>query len=341
MLKAIRLARNGKPAPNPKVGSLIIKEGRIVGTGFHRRAGYPHAETIALIEAGTKARGGTLITTLEPCCHYGQTPPCTDQIIKFGIRKVMVGMIDPNPIVSGMGIRRLEEAGCEVEVGIEASRCEELNRGYIKRIKTGLPYTMVKIASSLDGRIATVTGESKWITSLTSRRWAHLLRSRVDAVVIGIGTVLSDDPELTVRLVPGENPARIIIDPELKIRERDRVLSEEGRTIILSKKDGKRPKAEVVLLERFDPESILKKIGSLGFNEIMIEGGGKIFSSIIRSRLFDEIIIIYGPVLLGDGIPFTRFPIERLSDGLRLKVKDVKRSGPDLIVELERCLPGS
>lgn len=332
MTRAINLARNGKPAPNPKVGAVIVKDNRIVGTGYHRKAGFPHAEVIAIKSAGTKTTGAILYTNLEPCCHYGQTPPCTDQIIKAGIKRVVVGIIDPNPQVSSRGIKQLKNSGIEVVVGVEEKRCRDLNRGYIKRVKTGLPYTIVKIASSLDGRIATRAGESKWITSETSRRYVHQLRSQVDAAVIGIGTVLKDNPELTVRQLIGQNPARIIIDKNLQTPENASTLSAEAPTYILTRIKKEIPKAKTIELQDYSPPAILKKIGELGFNEIMIEGGSQIFSSMIGSRLFDELIIIFAPKIIGEGIPFARFKIETLADSFKIEIIEVKRFGPDIMV---------
>ncbi|RKX69460.1 bifunctional diaminohydroxyphosphoribosylaminopyrimidine deaminase/5-amino-6-(5-phosphoribosylamino)uracil reductase RibD [candidate division WOR-3 bacterium] len=332
MAKAIRLAQEGKPAPNPKVGAVIYKDGRIIGTGYHRKAGYPHAEVIAIRAGGSACSGATLITNLEPCCHYGRTPPCTDQIIQAGIKRVVIGMIDPNPLVTGKGVARLKEAGIGVEVGVEEEACERLNRGYIKRLETGLPYTIVKIASSLDGRIATLEGESRWITSHEARRYVHLLRSKVDAVVVGIGTVLSDDPRLTVRHLPGENPARIIVDPKLRIPDQASVLDGSAPTYILSQSSGKKQNGEVITLTDFHPESILRRIGELGFNEIMVEGGGRIFSSIIESNLFDELIIIYSGKIIGSGIPFARFKIASLEEALRVEIVEVRQIGPDLLL---------
>jgi len=332
MRKTIWLAAKGKPSPNPKVGAVLVRNGRVVGSGYHRRSGYPHAEAIAIKDAGSKVRGATLYTNLEPCCHYGQTPPCSVQIIKAGIKRVVIGMVDPNPVVSCRGIDQLREAGIETELAIEEERCQALNRGYLKKIRTGLPYTIIKIASSLDGRIASMNGTSTWITGIEARRYTHFLRSQVDAIVVGVGTVIRDDSQLTVRHTVGLNPARIVIDPNLKTPDNARILSREAPTYILTSEAGSSEDNRIVHLADFQPISILKKIAKMGFNEIIVEGGGKIFSAMIESRLFDELIIVYAPKIIGQGISFTQFRIQDFASVLNLDIVEVRRFKDDIMI---------
>ena len=221
MNEAIALARQaiGRTAPNPSVGALVVKDGQVVGRGFHPKAGKPHAEVYALAEAGDNARGAALYVTLEPCNHFGKTPPCTEAIIKAGISRVVVGTLDPNPIVAGKGIERLKDAGIVVDVGICEEECNDLIAWYAFWLMDGRPYVILKAAITLDGRVATATGDSQWISSEESRQYVHELRNQVDGLIVGIGTVLKDDPLLTCRMEGGRDPMRIILDPQLRYPE--------------------------------------------------------------------------------------------------------------------------
>ena len=236
MQTAIALARKGigKTSPNPAVGAVIVKNGRIIGKGYHKKAGRAHAEINALKQAGIKAKGAEMYITLEPCNHFGRTPPCTDVIIKAGIKKVFIGMKDPNPLVAGKGVRRLRSAGMDVEVGILEDECRGINEAYIKYITTKTPFVTLKLASTLDGKIATAAGESKWITGEDARRFAHRMRREADAVMVGIGTVLKDNPELTTRLVKGKDPIRIVVDSQLRIPVNAKVLNKKRGGIIIA-----------------------------------------------------------------------------------------------------------
>ncbi len=236
MRLAINLAKKGmgKTSPNPLVGAVVVKNDEIVGKGYHKRSGEPHAETNALKACGNKAKNATLYVNLEPCCHHGKTPPCTDIIIKSGIKKLVCAALDPNPQVNGRGISILREGGVEVDLGILEKEAEKLNEVYLKFITTGLPFVMLKVAQTLDGKIATKLGNSKWITQEDSRRFVHSLRASVDAVLVGANTVKRDDPELTVHSAKGENPIRIILDSTGKISKNSKVIkgSKNGKTII-------------------------------------------------------------------------------------------------------------
>ncbi|MFQ5706241.1 MAG: bifunctional diaminohydroxyphosphoribosylaminopyrimidine deaminase/5-amino-6-(5-phosphoribosylamino)uracil reductase RibD, partial [bacterium] len=227
--KTLELAEKGRGlvSPNPMVGAVIVKNNGIIAEGFHQRFGGEHAEVVACNKARESVKGATLYVNLEPCSHYGKQPPCVERIVQQGIERVVIGTRDPNPIVDGSGIRFLQEHGVQVQAGVLENRCEHLNEAYFKYVKSGLPLTTLKIAQTLDGRIATKTGASKWITSEPARRYAHQLRSQNDAILVGIGTVLSDDPQLTVRLVEGVNPIRFVLDSLLRIPLSARILSKE------------------------------------------------------------------------------------------------------------------
>ncbi|HDH96868.1 MAG TPA: bifunctional diaminohydroxyphosphoribosylaminopyrimidine deaminase/5-amino-6-(5-phosphoribosylamino)uracil reductase RibD, partial [Proteobacteria bacterium] len=237
MREAIRLARKarGRTRPNPQVGAVVVRRGEIVGRGYHRKAGLPHAEVEAIRDAGGLAKGSDLYVTLEPCVHHGRTPPCVDAIIAAGIRKVYVGTLDPNPVVNGRGVRKLRRAGVEVETGLLADECRALNEGYNVWIAHGRPHIALKVAASIDGSIADFKGNSRWITSEESRRLVHRMRAMSDAVLVGIGTVLKDDPLLTARGVstPKGQPLRVVLDSRLRTPARARVLNGDARTLLV------------------------------------------------------------------------------------------------------------
>ena len=231
MRKALALARKGlgSTSPNPMVGAVIVKKGEIIGKGYHRRFGSPHAEIEAIKDAEGSINGATLYVTLEPCCHTGKkTPPCLDTLLKYDLKRVVIGTIDPNPQVSGRSVKALREKGIETEVGVLEEECRKLNETYFKHIQTGMPFVTLKFAQTLDGRIATLTGDSKWISSQKSLQWAHRLRSQHDAVMVGVGTVLKDDPQLTVRLAKGRNPVRVVADSRLRTPLGAQILKEQG-----------------------------------------------------------------------------------------------------------------
>lgn len=348
--KTILLANKGKGyvSPNPLVGSIIVKNGDIIGEGYHKCFGKEHAEIVALRQVGENARGATLYVNLEPCCHFGKTPPCTDAIIKAGIKRVVIGMVDPNPLVNQQGIKILRENGIDVESGIEKETCEQLNSAFIKYIKTGLPYVTLKIAQSLDGRIATATGHSRWITSEPARKEAHRLRAENDVILVGIGTVLADDPQLTVRMVKGNNPVRIILDSSLRIHLDSQMLNDEfvNKTIVATTNENvnkiekiKNRGAHVWLLEkdangRVSLPGLLKKIGRAKKSTVMVEGGAEIFTSFIREDLADRIVFALAPKILGAGKEaIGDLGINLVDDGVHLKNLKINKVGVDLIVD--------
>jgi len=348
--RTIQLAKKGKGSvsPNPLVGSLIVKNGKIIGEGYHKCFGKEHAEIAALRQVGDKARGATLYVNLEPCCHHGKTPPCTDAIIKSGIKRIVIGMVDPNPLVNLQGIKILRERGIEVESGIEEQACEQLNSAFIKYIKTGLPYVTLKIAQSLDGRIATSTGHSQWITSEPARKEAHRIRAENDVILVGIGTVLADDPQLTVRMVKGNNPVRIILDSSLRIPLNCQMLNDEfvNNTIVATTNENihkiekiKNIGAHVWQMEKdangrvFLP-GLLKKIGRAKKSTVMVEGGAEIFTSFLKEKLVDRIVFALAPKILGSGKDaIGDLGITLVDDGVHLNDLKMKRVGLDLIVD--------
>lgn len=349
MGRAIQLANTPlcSPHPNPRVGCVIVKDNEIIGEGFHAKAGEAHAEVNALADAGENARGASAYVTLEPCCHQGKTPPCTDALIAAGVAEVFVAMEDPNPQVSGQGIKRLEQAGIKVHSGLMQSQAEELNLGFIKRMRTGIPWVMCKVAMSIDGRTAMATGESQWITQPTARQDVQRLRARSSAIMTGIGTVLSDDPYLNVRSSelgeqPLSHPARVILDSELRTPLYSRMLEIPGRTLIFCTTKNAEKKAaleqlgaEVFVLPDFqggvDLSALMDKLGELEINEIMVEAGNILNGSLMRARLLDELVIYMAPVLMGDAASgMMHLPgIISMDQKIPLNIIDVRSIGVD------------
>jgi diaminohydroxyphosphoribosylaminopyrimidine deaminase/5-amino-6-(5-phosphoribosylamino)uracil reductase len=351
MEKALILARRGmgKTSPNPMVGALVVKEGKILGKGYHRRYGGAHAELSALRNAKDDVKGASMYVTLEPCCHHGWTPPCVDAIIDAGIKRVVIGTADPNPRVNGKGTQILRDHGIQAKVGVLGERCRMLNEAYFKHIQTGIPFVTLKFAQSLDGRIATKTGHSQWISSPETLRLAHKLRAIHDAVLIGIGTVLADDPSLTVRLVKGRNPQRIIVDSRLRIALTAKVLNDEEveRTIIVATEGANRRKAqrlrnlgaEVLWAGKnqrgaVDMTDVLKQLGRMGITSVLVEGGAKVITSLIREGLADKIVLVVAPKLIGEGIEAVgNLGIYDLSEALRVSRMKMRRIGDDIVIE--------
>jgi diaminohydroxyphosphoribosylaminopyrimidine deaminase/5-amino-6-(5-phosphoribosylamino)uracil reductase len=344
MMRAVTLARKGlgRTAPNPPVGAVVVKDSRIIGEGFHPRAGEPHAEVFALRRAGSAARGATLYVTLEPCSHYGRTPPCVKAIMEAGIARVVVGSIDPNPIVAGSGIRALREHGIKVEVGAAGKRTAELIAWYSTWVEKKRPFVIAKAAMTLDGHIAAPSGDSKWISSEESRALVHELRNSTDGILVGIGTVNQDDPLLTCRQQEGRDPFRIIIDPGYAISADARCLGERA-VIFTRRKPGSRPEivstgARVVQIPadpsgRFLWEDILKELGRMGLHAVIVEGGSSILSSLIRSRLVDELLLFIAPKLLGGGVPLVAWdPPDTIAKSVSLVVSGVRIIGGDVLV---------
>jgi len=365
MRAAIRLARRGagRVSPNPMVGAVIAKRGTIIGRGFHRSYGGPHAEVHALTQAGRAARNADLYVNLEPCCHQGKTPPCVPAIVQHGIRRVFVGMVDPNPAVHGKGIAALRRAGLAVEVGLLEPECRRLNEHSIAFITPGMPFVILKAAMSLDGKIATAGGESQWITGPEARRHAHLVRSQVDAVMVGIGTVRADDPQLTVRLAgrAGRNPQRVVIDPGLRIPRAARLLqtARETKTIIAT--DSARidtPRARAItklgaellglplISGRIDCRALLRALAARNIASLLIEGGAETSAAALEAGVVHKVLFYYAPKIIGGRTALSGIGgigPARLADAARIERVSVSRLQDDFLIEgyLKPCLPAS
>lgn len=352
MREALRLAARsrGRTAPNPAVGAVVVRGTTRVGGGLHTRAGAPHAEIKALDAAGDRSRGATLYVTLEPCAHRGRTPPCVDRVLAAGLRRVVVGMRDPDPRTSGRSLARLRRQGVEVVVGVEEARCRELNRGFVARVSRGRPFTLLKLAASLDGRIATRTGESRWITGPAARAYVHRLRRSVDAIAVGSGTVLSDDPELSARRGRRvlHRPTPVVIDSRLRTPPTARLLA-GGPAVLLAGPDASAARrrrleaagARVVVCPRretgVDLRAGWRRLARLGVNELLVEGGGVLASALLRSRLVDELHLMLAPRLIGgDGHPVLGpLGVDRLAQARPFERLTLRRLGPDLLLRAE------
>jgi diaminohydroxyphosphoribosylaminopyrimidine deaminase/5-amino-6-(5-phosphoribosylamino)uracil reductase len=348
MARALRLAERGigTTDPNPRVGCVIVREGRIVGEGWHRRAGGPHAEIEALEVAGAAARGATAYVTLEPCCHFGKTPPCTEALMTAGVVRVIAAMPDPNPRVAGNGLRVLAEAGIKTGCGLMETEAEALNPGFCKRMRGGRPYVVSKLAMSLDGRTAMASGESQWITGAEARRDVHRLRARSSAILTGIGTVLADDPALTARLDGADSearqPIRIVVDSGLRMPLSAKMATQPGRTIVVGVETAAAHALRAAGLEvhplpagrdgRVDLEALVDWLGELEFNEVMVEAGAFLNGALLRAGLVDEWVVYLAPCILGDEGrgPFHLPGLVRMDDRFDLTLVDVRRVGRDL-----------
>lgn len=350
---AIEIAKkgDGKVSPNPMVGCIIVKNDRIIGAGFHEKFGLNHAEVNAIEKAGKNAEGATLYTNLEPCSHFGKTPPCVELIISSKIKKVVIGTLDMNPQISGKGVKKLKATGIETKVGFLENECIELNKFFFKYITKKLPYVTLKAAQTIDGKIADKAGESSWISSVPSRKYVHSLRARYDAVLIGAGTVEKDDPKLTVRLAEGRNPKRIILDPGLGLNLNHKIFSrnsDKNLIVIASKKSiGKKRRINklnslgVTLLfakeekdDRINLKNALKELYKIGIASVLVEGGSQVFTSFIKGNLFDDMITFISPKILGCGIPIVNnIGIKQLQKSLKLKINNVEKIGDDVLIE--------
>lgn len=350
MRMACRLALKaaGKTSPNPMVGAAIVRRGKIVATGYHRFAGGDHAEIVALKKAGARAKDATLYINLEPCSHHGRTPPCTSSIIRAGIKEVVAGMKDPNPLVAGTGFRQLRQAGIRVRVGILEEECRALNEAFSKYITRRIPFVVLKVAATLDGKIATATGDARWVSDAESRLLVHRLRNQVDAVVIGAGTVTADNPQLTCRLPGGRDPWRVILDGRLRIPLSARLLHQRGveKNIVVTSLEAPRRKvealrnlgAQVWQLPGYEGRirwmPILKKLGAMGVVSVMIEGGATTARWALAEKIVDKIFFFYAPKILGgDGrVMIDALGIKRMNRSIRVQKMTVKNSGSDLLV---------
>jgi len=341
----------GFVSPNPLVGAVLVKDGKIIGAGYHQKFGEAHAEINAINSASESVEGASLFVNLEPCAHFGKTPPCVDIILEKKIKKVVIGTLDMNTLVCGKGVQKLKENGVEVKVGILENECIEINKFFFKNVTKKTPYVTLKAAMTLDGKIADASYQSKWITSTSSRKQVHKLRAEYDAVLIGANTVNKDDPQLTVRLAEGRNPKRIILDPQLKIAL-DRKIFHSEKNVFLFASSEKRGSSKALLLEnlgvklcflkvdankQFHLKTILKKISNEKIASVLIEGGAKIFNSFIKENLFDELKIFIAPKLLGSGIPFlSDFGIKEISKARKLSIHSFEKFDDDLLLSLRK-----
>jgi diaminohydroxyphosphoribosylaminopyrimidine deaminase / 5-amino-6-(5-phosphoribosylamino)uracil reductase len=350
MRRALALARRGlgKTSPNPAVGCVIVRGGEIVGEGWHRKAGTPHAEVHALRQAGDSARGADVYVTLEPCSHHGRTPPCAEALIHAGVSRVHAAMMDPNPLVAGRGLAMLREAGIAVECGILEHECRLLNEAFIKHVTTGLPFVILKSAMTLDGKTATASGDSKWITCEKSRRYVHTLRSRVDAIMVGVGTVLADDPQLTCRMVRGKDPQRIVVDSRLRTPPTASLfhLDSQAKTIIATiERDPQKINAvqclgaESLLCAesegRVDLGDMLRRLGERGIQSILLEGGRELVGTALRKGLVDKFLLFYAPKIVAgeDGFGLCSGKgVERMMVAFTLRDTCVRRFAEDFLV---------
>ena len=344
---ALKLAEKGKgtTSPNPLVGCVIVKRGRVVGQGFHKKAGEDHAEVMALKQAGKKAKDGILYVNLEPCSHWGRTPPCTEKIVETGIREVIIGMKDPNPVIKGYD--ELKFRGVKTKIGILEAECKKLNEIYAKYIKTKRPFVIVKAATSLDGKIATTTGHSKYITGTEARKFVHSLRAELDAVMVGINTILKDNSELTVRLIKGRNPIKIVVDSTLKIPVNANVVKNDPtKLIVATTKNANKKKVKllqqkgvnVLILNTkkgmVDLNELMKELGRLEITSIMIEGGAELNAEAIRSGIVDKILFFISPKMIGKGLEaIGDLGIKKVDKSINLKNIDYKKIGKDILIE--------
>ncbi len=346
MSRALQLARRGlyTADPNPRVGCVLVREGRIVGEGWHERTGEAHAEIHALGAAGSEAKGATAYVTLEPCSHQGRTPPCADALIEAGITRVVAAMEDPNPQVAGEGLQRLREAAIDVTCGLMSAEAEALNPGFVSRMRRGRPWVCSKLAMSLDGRTAMASGESKWITDEPARADVHRLRARSSAIVSGIGTILADDPVLTARIESTDilQPLRVVLDPYLSTPPSARILQQSGGTLIVCAEDEPAIRealeaagAEVICLPgregTIDLPTLMDLLGDRQINEVLIETGAVLSGALLRAGLIDEFIVYMAPHLMGDqarGL-FHLPELEAMKERIELEITDIRAVGRD------------
>jgi len=351
MKLALGLARRGIgwTSPNPVVGAVLVKDNLIIGRGYHHRFGDNHAEVNALQNATAEPAGATLYVTLEPCCHHGKTPPCVDAIISNKIERVIIGTLDPNPEVNGKSVKILNENGIETRVGVLEEECRELNEAHFKYMTTGLPLVTLKFAQTLDGRIATASGDSQWISSEEFQKLAHRLRAVNDAVLVGINTVLADDPQLTVRLVRGKNPTRIILDPGLRTPLKSKIVRacDVAPVIIATTEQADTQKAsqlrglgvEVLEVQSdasgcIDLKHLLQALGERNISSLLVEGGAKVITSFLHQKLADKVVAALAPKILGKGIDAVgELDIIRISQALKLTLQKISRVGNDIVIE--------
>lgn len=354
MEQALSLARLalGEVSPNPAVGAVVVRDDEIVGQGYTQPPGFPHAEVVALGQAGEKARGGVLYVTLEPCCFYGRTPPCTEAIAAAGITEVHLALVDANPLVLGKGINEMEKGGIKVYVGEHGEEAREINEAYTKYITTGMPFVTVKFAASLDGKIATRSGESRWITGEDARKRVHRLRYTADAVMVGVNTVLADDPRLTTRCggrggTARKQPLRVIVDGKGRTPIGAQIFGEPGKTLVVlgravtpeERASFAEVGAELLELpaegEVVDLPGLLKLLGERETTSILVEGGGSLLGSLFDNRLVDKVVAFIAPVIIGGEQATTAVGgvgVDKIADSFRLKRVSVERLGDDVVI---------
>ena len=356
MRRALELAARGRTSPNPMVGAVVVKQGKVVGEGYHSRAGYPHAEVEALRQAGNKARSADLYVNLEPCCHFGRTPPCTDAIIQAGIKRVFVGMKDPNKQVSGKGLRALKAQGIVIVSGILKKECMKLNESFVKVMQTGMPFVIMKTAMSLDGKIATRSGDARWISGELARKHVHKIRNHVDAILVGTETVLKDNPRLTCRLATGsvEHPIRIILDRRNRIPLTANVFknSRSQPVIYVTGPDISSARQKALVARKveilngkfgkngFHIKPLLKELANRDMNSILVEGGAELNASVLKAGVVDRVVAFISPMLIGGG----KAPgflggqgVMKVNNAIKLKDLEVTKIGEDLMVEAIPC----
>ena len=351
MKRALRLARRGEAwvSPNPMVGAVIVKKDRIIGEGYHQKFGGNHAEINAINHVTEPIKGATIYINLEPCTHYGKTPPCIESILAAKPARVVIGTPDANPIVTGKGIEALKRHGIKTTVGILEESCKELNERFFIFMRTGIPFVTLKFAQSIDGRIATASGHSRWISSEQSLKFAHALRSHHDAVLVGSGTLSKDDPELTVRLSRGRNPLRVVVDSHLRISPDARIMKDQdkAKTIVATTNNADREKrarltdlgVEVLAVDtdkdrRVDLMRLLMELGKRNISSVLVEGGAAIITSMLVEQLPDRVVIIIAPKIVGKGLEaIGDLGIKSINESLRLTYRKVRRLGDDLIID--------
>lgn len=352
MKRALELAElgRGKVAPNPMVGAVIVKAGKIIGEGYHKKYGDNHAEVNAFENATEDVSGATLYVTLEPCAHYGKTPPCAKRIVKEGIKKVVIGVLDPNPLVAGKGVNILKDAGIEVVVGVLGEECRKINEIFMKYIKTSRPFVLMKYAMSLDGKISTATGKSKWISCEKSRRDVHKLRNNLSAIMVGINTVIKDNPMLNCRIEGGNDPIRIIVDSNLRIPLDSKIVNTSNNISTIVATTHKADKDKIKLLEernvevivakekdgRVDITSLIDKLGEKKIDSILLEGGSEINFSCLQEGIVDKVRIYIAPKILGGnnakGAVGGR-GVSEMIESFNIENIDISTIGSDIVVE--------
>ena len=349
MREALRIAKHaeGRTSPNPLVGAVVVRDGKIIAQGWHRKAGTPHAEIHALNMAGELSRDATLFVTLEPCSHFGRTPPCARAIVDAGIKKVVAAMSDPNPKVAGRGFEILRSAGVEVEVGLLEDEARKLNEVFLKWVTQKLPFVTLKFACSLDGKISTVGGESQWISCEESRKFSHGLRDINDAILVGVGTVLADNPSLTTRLVDGKNPVRVIVDSNARIPLDSKVVTDKSARTIVAVTSNAPPEkisaleshgVEIITagnFQRVDLKILMRELAAREITSVLVEGGGTINFAMLEAQLVDKIFAFVAPKIIGGSNALTAVEgngFAKLSDAVELENFSAQQLGADFLL---------